>query len=327
MILSFLLLVLCICNSYAQDSIVRVKANFDTINIVYALQGKLVDPVTYNYPKRKWVIGGISAAAYGGSLIALNKAWYQNYPKAPFHTFNDAAEWLQVDKVGHAWSVYSASRLTTAAWRWAGLSHKKAVLLGSASGFTYLTVVEILDAHSAEWGWSWADMGANLFGSALFAAQELAWQQQKVQFKFSAHRGRYAGDLLNRANHLYGTTLPERLLKDYNTQTYWASFNLKGILNISGMPGWLNLAVGYGADGMWGGFENKGFDKEGNIVFNRTDIGRYRQWYLSPDIDLTKIKTGKKSLKTLLFLLNAIKIPAPALQYSHGKWKGYFLYF
>ena len=65
----------------------------------------------------------------------------------------------------------------------------------------------------------------------------------------------------------------------------------------------------------------------GNEIFNRTDIERNRQWYLSPDIDLTKIKTNKKLLKTLLFGLNAIKIPAPALYFSHGKLKGHLLYF
>jgi len=324
---SFWLLFFCICNSYAQDSIVHDKDLVDTVSITNALQGKLIDPFVYNYIKRKWIVGGTSAALYGGSLISLNKAWYQNYPKAPFHTFDDSQEWLQVDKVGHAWTAYQTSRGTTAAWRWAGLPHQKAVLLGSATGFTYLTVIEILDAHSAEWGWSWADMGANLFGSALFAAQELAWKKQKISFKFSAHRNQYKDGLQQRADNLYGNTLPERLLKDYNGQTYWLSINLKGISDVWNIPPWLNLAVGYGADGLWGGFENKGYDGGGIIIFDRTDIGRRRQWYLSPDVDFTQIKTSSKPLKTLFFLLNAIKIPAPALEFSNGSFKGHFIHF
>ena len=42
----------------------------------------------------------------------------------------------------------------------------------------------------------------------------------------------------------------------------------------------------------------------------------YRQYYLSLDIDLTKIKTRSKFVRTLGFVANSIKIPAPALQIS-----------
>ena len=42
----------------------------------------------------------------------------------------------------------------------------------------------------------------------------------------------------------------------------------------------------------------------------------YRQYYLSLDIDLTKIKSRKKFVRTIGFLVNSIKIPAPALQFS-----------
>ena len=43
-------------------------------------------------------------------LIGLNAEWYAKYPRSGFHFFNDYAEWLQVDKVGHAFSAYSGSR-------------------------------------------------------------------------------------------------------------------------------------------------------------------------------------------------------------------------
>lgn len=297
------------------------------MTIAAMLQGRLVSYAIPNYKKRQWLVGAASVAVYGGSLISLNQAWYKAFPRSSFHTFNDAGEWLQIDKVGHAWSAYSISRVTTAAWQWAGLPHKKSVLVGSATGFAYLSVIEVLDAHSNQWGWSWADMGSNLFGSGLFAAQELAWKEQKVQFKFSSHRKQYDAALQERADNLFGASLPERILKDYNGQTYWASFNLNSLFKNSQLPPWLNIAVGYGGDGLWGGFENKGFDESGNVIFNRTDIPRRRQWYLSPDIDFTKIKTDKKLLKTLFAGLNAIKMPAPALMYSGGKWKGYLIYF
>jgi len=272
-----------------------------------------------DYKKRQWLVAGLSVAGYGGSLISLNNAWYNKYEKTAFHTFNDSKEWLQVDKVGHAWSAYNLSRASSSAWQWAGLKKNKAVWIGSASGFTYLTVIELLDAHSARWGWSWADMGANLFGSSLFAAQKLLWSEQRIQFKFSAHRKDYDASLNKRVDELYGSSLPERLLKDYNTQTYWLSFNAKSFFPKSSLPAWLNVSIGYGAEGLFGGFENRAYDKNGAVIFDRQDIKRYRQWYLAPDIDLTKIKTKSKFLKTTFSVLNSVKIPAPAIELSNGK--------
>src|SRR5678816_362164 len=114
-----------------------------------------VDSVTSN-KKRVIVISAVNAVGYGGSLIILNNTWYKNYPHSSFHTFNDSKEWLQVDKVGHAWTAYNTGRASTAMWRWAGLNDKKAALIGGLSGPAYLTVVELLDAHSTKWGWSWA---------------------------------------------------------------------------------------------------------------------------------------------------------------------------
>jgi len=276
---------------------------------------------------RKWLVGSASVVAYAGSLIALNEAWYQQYPKSAFHLLNDNGEWLQVDKAGHMWTAYNTARATTAAWRWAGLPEKKAVWLGSLSGFSYMTVIEFLDGHSAEWGWSWGDMAANFTGAALFASQQLGWKEQHIQYKFSTHYISYEPDLQLRADNLFGNSLPERLLKDYNAQTYWFSFNIHSFLPQSNIPKWLNIAAGYGAEGMYGGYENIAYDKNGNIIFNRTDINRYRQWYVAPDIDLTKIKTNSKVVRTLLTALNAFKIPAPALEFSNGKVKGHWLMF
>jgi len=86
------------------------------------------------------------------------------------------------------------------------------------------------------------------------------------------------------------------------------------------LPAWLNISIGYGADGMFGGYENIGRNKtDGTITFNRTDIKRYRQWYLSPDVDLTKIKTNSKLLRAVFSALNLVKFPAPALEFSNGK--------
>jgi hypothetical protein len=55
---------------------------------------------------------------------------------------------------------------------------------------------------------------------------------------------------------------------------------------------------------------------------------RYRQFYLSMDVDLTRIKTKSKVLKGIFSVVNFIKIPFPALEYnSLGQVKFHFLYF
>jgi hypothetical protein len=250
----------------------------------------------------------------------LGAAWYKDYPKTSFHLFNDSKEWLQVDKAGHVWTAYNIANYSSRLWRWSGVSTQKAAVLGGFSSLGYQTVLELLDAHSYEWGWSWSDMAANTVGAALFTAQELVWREQKVILKFSSFPQRHHASLQPRADALFGNTFPERLLKDYNGQTYWASFNLHSFFG-KAIPSWLNMAVGYGATGLYGGFENIGYDKAGNIIFDRRDIKRVRQWYLSPDIDWTKIQTDKKLLRTFFSLLNMIKMPAPALELRSGKWK------
>lgn len=278
--------------------------------------------------KRLWIIGGVHAVGYGGSLILLNNAWYKGYERTSFHTFNDAKEWKQMDKIGHAWGAYNIGKVSTAMWEWTGMSHKKAVILGGTGSMAYLTAIEFLDAYSAKWGWSWSDIAANITGSGLFIAQELLWEEQRVQFKFSFHKKEYDEPLLGeRADDLFGKTWYERMLKDYNAQTYWFSANIRSFMPQSKWPAWLNIAVGYGADGMYGGFENKWIDGPGNEI-DRLDIPRKRQFYLAPDIDFTKIKTDKKWLKTVFTFLNAFKCPAPALMLdSKGKFRAYALYF
>lgn len=305
------------------DSLTPVTTNVTEISAI----SKANDSIFPSYKKRKAIIIGVHATAYAGTLLLLSQAWYKDYPKAAFHTFDDSKEWLQVDKVGHAWTAYNIAKYSTDLWKWAGYSPTKSILLGSVSSFGYQTILEFLDAHSSEWGWSWSDMAANTTGVGLFSLQALAWQEQRVQFKFSSSPLRYYGELNKRADALFGHSFQERLLKDYNGQTYWMSFNIHSFFKDSHLPSWLNLAVGYGAQGLYGGFENRAYDKDGSLTFDRRDIQRVRQWYLSPDIDFTKIKTRKRLVRTTLSLLNMLKIPAPAIEFSNGKLKGHVLYF
>jgi len=324
------------CYSYSQDSVDQLKnpgpENYKLepvhdSQLVKGLKTNVYDSTAYRYKSRKWIVGTGTAVVYGTSFIYLNQAWYKGYPRSSFHAFNDAGEWMQMDKIGHAWSTYSTGRVTYALWRWAGMNQKNALLLGPGTSLVYLLSIEYLDGRSAEWGWSWADVAADFSGAILFASQELGWKQQKIQLKFSSHKNNYESTVSQRTRDLFGTGFYEPMLKDYNAQTYWLSFNINSFLKSKNFPNWLNISIGYGANGMFGGYDNIVYDKNGDIIFDRRDIKRYRQVYLAPDIDLTKIKTRSKILRTVFFTLNSFKFPAPALEFSNNKVKFHGLAF
>lgn len=283
------------------------------VNHLNAISQSALPDSVYNKKRVNIVIAG-NAVVYGGTMVALYSAWYSNYKKSSFHSFNDIGEWNQMDKFGHIYSAYTESRLSIGVWKWAGLSRKKSIWLGGLSGPVYQTVIEILDGFSAEWGWSWADFSANIIGGAAVISQELLWNEQKFQLKTSFHKKIYADkDLNKQSDELFGTSIAERFLKDYNGQTYWVSTGIKTIFPSSNIPDWLQISAGTGIEGHFGAFKND----------IRPDIKRYRQWYIAPDIDLTKIKTNKKGIKTALNILNSLKFPAPAIEFSNGSfhWK------
>lgn len=315
----------------AQDSSVAAFSNqFEYATVLKNNDALMKVPVPAITDKKKLVlVTGGNIICYGGSLIILNSAWYKNYPHTSFHTFNDGREWLQLDKSGHGWTAYNTGRASAAVWKWAGLSPRQSAIIGGLSGATYLTAIEFLDAHSSKWGWSWSDMFANVVGSGVFTGQQLLWNEQRIQVKFSFHHKSYGEPVLTkRADDLFGKPWYERMLKDYNAQTYWISVNLASFSRGKNIPAWLNVAVGYGADGMFGGFENKWLDGDPGFPINRTDIPRKRQFYIAPDIDFTRIATNKKWVKTIFFCLNAFKMPAPSLMIdSKGNVKAYLLYF
>jgi uncharacterized protein YfiM (DUF2279 family) len=252
------------------------------------------------------------------ALIGLNQLWYADYPRSDFHFINDNAEWLQMDKAGHVFSAYHLGSFGANALKWSGSSRKSQLIYGSTLGLAFLTTVEIFDGYSANWGASLGDVVANVSGTALFVSQELLWNEQRIVPKFSFHTTPYASARPN----VLGSSLPEQILKDYNGQTYWLSANIRSFTKTSKIPKWLNIAIGYGAEGMVTGNEELV-----NTVF-LPESKRVRQFYLSLDVDLTKIETKSHFVKTILTIFNTIKIPAPTFEIRGcGSSKLHLIYF
>lgn len=272
---------------------------------------------TLNIPRRN-TVAIAETVALGGALVGLNQLWYKDYEKSNFHFKNDNAHWLQMDKAGHAFSAYHMGRFGAELLEWSGASKNSQLIYGSTLGFTFLTAVEIMDGYSAEWGFSWGDVAANASGTALYVGQELLWHEQRIVPKFSFHRTPYAGA----RPEVLGSSFSEEILKDYNGQTYWLSANIHSFFKESKIPKWLNLAVGYGGEGMI-----TANDALVNTIF-LPEKERTRQFYVSFDVDLTKIKTQNHFLKTFFSVFNTIKVPAPTLEFRElGGVKGRILYF
>ncbi|MBK8442572.1 MAG: DUF2279 domain-containing protein [Sphingobacteriales bacterium] len=282
--------------------------------------------------KRLLALNSAAAVSYSGMMLALNEAWYSQYARSALHFYNDNGEWNQVDKIGHTWTAYSEALTLMHLYQWAGMSRRKAAFWGASLAWLFQGSIEVLDGFSEKWGASGGDIIANTSGSLLMWAQETAWQEQRFHLKFSSHRVNYShfsGQVAERARDLYGNTAAELVLKDYNGQTYWLTFHPLRVAapQTTLLPKWLNIAIGYGAENMLGGYANEWKDANGEII-TRYDIPRLRQYYLSVDVDLSKIKTRSKWLRTFLYAANMIKIPAPALEInSQGKFTFHPLYF
>ncbi len=284
---------------------------------------KVNDSVNRSDSIDKHLLINISVAVgtiYISTQAALYFAWYADYPQSSFHFINDNNEWLFMDKMGHFTSSYYITNIGSELYAQTGMNRNKSALIGGLLSLTYLTTVEIFDGFSAGWGASPGDVVANAAGVGLFLSQQFLWQEQRIGLKWSYHPtdfAQYRPDLLGK-NGLHSA------LKDYNGQTYWITGNVKSFLHDdSKIPDWLSIAVGYSATGMTGAVSNP-------LYFNGIPIPpyeRYSQFYLSPDIDLTKLNIRNKYLKILLKAVSFIKIPMPAVEFSKKGLKFYPVYF
>lgn len=300
------------------------KALFAILLIISVLTASAQDTLVDKARVRRnvGIVLGAEAGLYVVSMTGLYFAWYADYPQSKFHFYDDNGEWLQMDKIGHGTTSYIVGSFGYELLRDAGLDETRSIWYGGTLGLVFLTTVELFDGFSEGWGFSWGDMAANTLGSALFIGQQFLWHEQRITMKYSFHTTEFA----DYRPDLLGSNLPQQMLKDYNGQTYWASFNFKSLFlnKESRFPAWLNFAFGYGATGMTGGFDN---------VLQHNDkvippYDRNRQFYFSLDVDFTKIPTNNKILKYTFKVLNIFKVPFPAIEYNTGgDWVWHWLYF
>ncbi len=300
------------------------RLTFAVLILLLSCNGIAQVQFTKSYPdtlnkKRLRTVIAVQATSYIGGLSFLGSIWYKDHERVPFHLYNDAKGYLQMDKAGHAFGAYRESFAAYYALRWAGVDKKKALLYGGPIGLIFQTPIEIFDGMYEGWGFSWSDMAANTFGSLLFISQEILFDEQVVLMKFS-----YSPSDYPKYHSILGETQVESFFLDYNAHTHWLSVNLSRITGIEKIPKWLNIAFGYSANGMIKEFENP----EYYLGQPFPHLERYRQFLFSLDIDFSRIPTNKKWLRSVFRTINLIKIPFPTIEYNRvDKLKFRPLYF
>jgi len=248
--------------------------------------------------KKLLITEGIVAV---GGISALSLIWYDGL-QMPFVFFNDGNEWGGMDKLGHFTGAAWATEWNVDLMKSVGLPTAKARLYSGIATLGFLSFVEVLDGFSPRYGASVYDVLANAGGVA-FGLAHSAGQLEKWQLKFSFTRSNYAQYRPN----LLGNTNAERWLKDYNGQIYWLSY-----FPINKWQ-WLGISAGYGIDGFTGAKANP----EGISP----NFKRQSEFYLSPDIKLSKLfKEGSKARKWLHYI-DFLKIPFPGIQVKSGQLK------
>lgn len=272
--------------------------------------GQTQDTTAINQKRLKPFV--ISAGVgYTTGMFALSRLWYGDSDRESFHFFNDNAEWKQLDKAGHFFTAYHLSRATSQGLRWSNVQPRKADLAGSLTGFLLLLPIEVLDGYAPAYGASAGDLLANAGGALFFLGQQRWWNEQRVQLRYSFARTPYAP----LRPEVLGDGALQELFKDYNGQTYWLSIDMDKFIRF---PKWLNIAVGYGAEGMVFGRDYE------NAAAGYTS---YRQYYVALDPDLSAIHTRSRLVKSLIFLVGMVKIPAPTLSLEQGRVKFHAFYF
>lgn len=276
------------------------------------------DSTVINKTNLKKVIA-IETSLYAATMVGLNQLWYKEYPREKFHFFNDNKEWLQMDKIGHTFSAYYLGLVGMEALKWSGVDKTKSTWIGGALGLMFLTSIEVFDGFSQGWGFSNGDMIANLSGYALAAGQQQLFNKQIIMLKFSAQASPYAQARPN----VLGNGFAQRFMKDYNGQTYWLSVAISDILPVGNkFPPWLAVAFGYGAKGMYGGFDN--IWESNGAHYDFSSVKREREFYAALDINLWRIKTKNKTLERILKTVGFLKVPLPCYEFNSKRFYPFY---
>lgn len=210
----------------------------------------------------------VVAGAVGTSAALSALAWWDQGLGSSFSTASEG--WFGkgtyaggIDKLGHAYSFYLATRLGTRALAWARVPQDEALRLAAALSLGFGLGVEVFDglSRSGRYGFSWEDLTMNLVGIGL-----AMWMEADPRVDRSlAFRVMYSP--------------AGRRDSWYDHQTYLLAFRLSGLTAIGrdNPLRYLEVVAGYGAKGFRSDFD-----------YSQEDL-RQRTAYVGIALNLTEL--------------------------------------
>lgn len=261
---------------------------------------------------RLWTVGATSLLTLGSTYVYLDRTWWHG-KGIPFH-FDEGRDLTYasgLDKVAHFMGGAFTSEMYYSAFRWAGVSERRAEWLALGSAAFVELGIELKDAYSPTYGFSWRDVAAGTLGGFWPMAQRHSRFLRNAQWKFSywQQTPKYFNER--------GIPVQRFSVDDYLNQTYWFSFSpeyIGGERWQRAWPDWLQLSIGMGLEAETWSIHHNG-------------LGGRHEWYLAPDINLVKLfRPRRRVAKLILGALSYIKIPTPTLQLG-PKLQWHWLYF
>ncbi|UHG91338.1 DUF2279 domain-containing protein [Spirosoma oryzicola] len=261
---------------------------------------------------RVWAVGATSLLTLGSSYAYLERTWWNGKGTAfHFDEGRDLTYASGLDKVAHLVGGVFVSDAYYNAFRWAGVAPRKAQWLALGAAAFVEVGIELKDAYSPTYGFSWRDVTAGTLGGFWPMLQHRSAFLQDAQWKASywQRTPKYFDER--------GIPRQRFSIDDYLNQTYWLSFSVNrfgGQRWQNTWPDWLQLSVGMGLEA-----ESWSSHHDG--------LGGRHEWYIAPDINLIKLfKPRNATAKLILGFFKYIKIPAPTLQIG-PKLRWYWFYF
>ncbi|MEM9546278.1 MAG: DUF2279 domain-containing protein [Bacteroidota bacterium] len=288
--------------------------------------------------KKQSVFLALITSIYLIFSIGLYYSWYSEYMEFKFVLRNDFGQWNHMDKIGHIYTSYLQCFVLFTWSTWFRFTTKSAFWIAIIGSFLFQSTIEVFDGFSQAWGFSITDFISNMTGMVFFIIQQKIFGKQIFTIKLSSILENYAaldvigdeGTLVSsmvKRNYVFGESQLENYLKDYNAQTYWISINLRSIFkNVTLLPKWLNLAVGYGANNLYGGNVNNWIINGEMFIPDPEMYPRTKQLFLSLDLDFRYIKTKSSIFNYVLYTLNIFRFPLPTLEINEfGRVKFHWL--
>ncbi len=195
-------------------------------------------------PNLRWrntaIMGGTAAVigAVGYALWWKDEGFTSDFRRKNEGWFGRSSEFSGIDKLGHAYFAYAASKNLAPVFQGVGNDPETARRLSALTIWGAMGMVEVLDGYSRDYTFSHEDLIANTVGAGMgYLMDKYPELDDLVDFR-----------LQYRQTRLSGWNPPG----DYAGQRYWLMFKADGIQALRDVPvvKYLEAGVGYGAPGV-----------------------------------------------------------------------------